>query len=272
VTTPGGSASAEGASPAPRPRASLAGKAALVTGASRGIGRAIALQLARQGAFVVVHYSRSGQAAQALVETIAGEGGRAAAVCVDLAADDAAQALRQACADALEAHTGVAALDILINNAGVFHRGTIETVTPAQFDETLRVNLRTPFFLIQHCLDLLRDGGRIVNISSMGTRVAYPAMAAYAPAKAGMQALTLLLAAHLGPRGITVNAVLPGLTVTDMNPVQAGTPAGEQAIATIALRRLGQPADIARVVGWLASDDAGWVTGQCIEASGGQRL
>ena len=261
-----------GADADPQAAPSLAGRTALVTGASRGIGRAIALRLARQGAFVVAHYSRSGDAARALVEEISRAGGRAAAVQADLAAADAAGTLQRACAEALHTALGDAGLDILVNNAGVYHRGAIEDVTPAQFDETLRVNLRTPFFLIQRCLETLRDGGRIINVSSMGTRAAYPAMASYAPAKAGMQALTLLLAAHLGPRGITVNAVLPGLTVTDMNPVAADSPAAAQAIATIALRRLGQPDDIARVVGWLASDDASWVTGQCIEASGGQRL
>jgi NAD(P)-dependent dehydrogenase (short-subunit alcohol dehydrogenase family) len=136
----------------------------------------------------------------------------------------------------------------------------------------LQVNLKAPFFLIQGAIPRLRDGGRIINISSMGTRAAYPGMAAYAPAKAGLEALGVLLAAELGPRGITVNAVLPGATATDMNP-RARDPAQAAAIAgTVALRRVGQPEDIAAIVLFLASAAGGWVTGQRIDASGGQRL
>jgi NAD(P)-dependent dehydrogenase (short-subunit alcohol dehydrogenase family) len=118
----------------------------------------------------------------------------------------------------------------------------------------------------------LRDGGRIVNVSSMGTRVAYPEMAAYSPAKAGLEALTLLLAPHFGPRGITVNAVLPGATATDMNPAAQDPVRSQQLAQTIALKRVGQPEDIADIIAFLVSDAGRWVTGQRIDASGGQRI
>ena len=250
----------------------LEGRVALVTGASRGIGRAIALRLAACGALVAVHYGRSPEAALEVVRDIERGGGHAFAVGADLAAADGVGALLAGMDAELAARRGSPAFDILVNNAGVFHRGTVEDITVEQFDHTLQVNLKAPFFLIQRCLGRLRDGGRIVNVSSMGTRAAYPAMAVYSPSKAALESLTILLAAHLGPRRITVNAVLPGLTVTDMNPVDPATAAGAQAVASIALGRLGQPDDIASVVAFLASDQAAWVTAQRIEASGGQRL
>ncbi len=250
----------------------LSGKVALVTGASRGIGRAIALALAREGAFVLVHGRQPSAEATAVVSEIESSGGAAAAVFADLQGDDGPTTLLQQTDTLLTQRRGDTGLDILVNNAGVIRRETIESVTHAEFDRTLGVNLRAPFFLIQQSLSRLRDGGRIINISSMGARAAFPSMAAYAPAKAGIEALTRLLAVQLGPRGITVNAVSPGLTDTAMNRVKLGTPAAEQVIATIALGRIGQPADIADVVGFVASDDARWVTGQCIEVSGGQSL
>jgi NAD(P)-dependent dehydrogenase (short-subunit alcohol dehydrogenase family) len=252
--------------------ASLSGKVALVTGASRGIGRAIAHKLAADGAFVLVHGRKPGGEPDVVAQEIKASGGLAACVYAELLADDGPEKLQQQVDTTLLQALGDPAIDVLVNNAGVIRREPIESVTRAEFDRTLGVNLRAPFFLIQQLLPRLRDGGRIVNVSSMATRVAYPTMAAYAPAKAGVEALTRLLAVHLGPRRITVNAVAPGLTDTAMNPLQPGTPAAQQAIATIALGRLGQPADIADVVAFLASEQARWVTGQCIEVSGGQRL
>jgi len=250
----------------------LEGRIALVTGASRGIGRAIARRLAACGALVAVHYARSPESAREVVRDIERDGGQAFPVAADLAAGDGVDTLLAALDAELAARRGSPAFDILVNNAGVFHRGAIEDITPEQFDHTLQVNLKAPFFLIQRSLSRLRDGGRIVNVSSMGTRAAYPAMAAYSPSKAALESLTVLLAAHLGPRRITVNAVSPGLTVTDMNPMDPATEAGARAVASVALGRLGQPDDIASVVAFLASDQAAWVTAQRIEASGGQRL
>jgi len=251
---------------------SLAGKTALVTGGSRGIGRAIALALGRRGAHVAVHYNAAREAADEVVSLIRDAGGRAWTLQADLASSDAAEILAGALRHTLQQHTGADALDILVNNAGVGLRARLADVKPDDFDRVLQVNLKTPFFLIQHCLPFLRDGGRIVNISSMGTRAAYPEMSVYAPAKAGLEALTLLLASDLGARGITVNAVLPGATATDMN-TRARDPDISRAIAqTIALRRVGQPEDIADIVAFLASNEGRWVTGQSIDATGGQRL
>lgn len=252
--------------------ARLDGKVALVTGASQGIGSAIARALARDGAFVAIHANHSTAAAEDLTREIEAAGGRAAVVQADLSVDDGPRQLIERLDTLLRDRLNTRGLDILVNNAGVIKREPIEDVTHAQFDLTMAVNLKAPFFLIQQALPRLRDHGRIINISSMSTRVAYPAMAAYAPAKAGLEALTRLLAAHLGQRGITVNAVAPGLTDTAMNPLEKGSIAASQAVASIALHRLGQPADIAEVVAFLASDEARWVTAQCIEVSGGQRL
>lgn len=251
---------------------SLAGKTALVTGGSRGIGRAIALALGRRGAHVAVHYNAARDAADEVVALIRDAGGRAWTLQADLASSDAAAILAEALRHTVQQHTGADGLDILVNNAGVGLRARLADVKPDDFDRVLQVNLKTPFFLIQHCLPFLRDGGRIVNISSMGTRAAYPEMSVYAPAKAGLEALTLLLASDLGPRGITVNAVLPGATATDMN-TRARDPDIRRAIAqTIALGRVGQPEDIADIVAFLASHEGRWVTGQSIDATGGQRL
>ncbi len=250
----------------------LTGKIALVTGASRGIGRAIALRLAAEDAMVVVHYNASAQQAEAVAAEIVEAGGRAFTLKADLSDRGGATALTQSLSSELSRLFGVPAFDILVNNAGVGMRATIENVTEDDFDRILLVNLRTPFFLIKSLLPHLKDGGRIINVSSMGVRAAYPDMAAYAPAKAGLEALTQLLAAHVGHRGITVNSVRPGATATDMNKRASDPELGRRIAETIALRRVGQPDDIARVVAFLASADGGWVTGQQIDASGGQRL
>lgn len=253
--------------------APLAGRVALVTGASRGIGRAIALRLAAGGAAVVVHYAAAGAAAEAVVAEIRDAGGRAFAFQADLAEPEALRRFHDRLAPLQRQHWGSEALDILVNNAGVGSgRQTIEQVSEAEFDRLLQVNLRAPFFLIQGALPRLKEGGRIINISSMGTRAAFPGMAAYAPAKAGLEALTRLLAQQLGARGITVNAVLPGATATDMNPAARDPEQSRVTAQGIALGRVGTPQDIAGVVAFLASPEGGWVTGQSIDASGGQRL
>lgn len=251
---------------------SLTGKTALVTGASRGIGRAIAQALGRRGAHVAVHYNAAGDAAEEVAGLIRAAGGQAWTLRADLAAPEAASDLARDLRQTLLDRNGDAGLDILVNNAGVGLRALLADVTPKDFDRVLQVNLKSPFFLIQHCLPFLRDNGRIINVSSMGTRAAYPEMSVYAPAKAGLEALSLLLAAELGARGITVNAVLPGATSTDLNP-RARDPEISQVIAkTIALGRVGQPEDIADIVAFLASHEGRWITGQRIDATGGQRL
>jgi 3-oxoacyl-[acyl-carrier protein] reductase len=250
----------------------LSGKIALVTGASRGIGQAIARRLAADGAVVAVHYHLAADAARTTVAEIAAAGGKAFALQADLSERGGAAGLAGTFIAELTQRYGRGEFDILVNNAGVGKRATIEDISEADFAQVLQTNLQSPFFLIKALLPHLRDGGRIINISSMGTRAAYPAMAAYAPAKAGLEALSRLLAVHLGGRRITVNAVMPGATATDMNAVARDPVASRPVAATIALGRVGQPVDIAGVVAFLASDDGGWVTGQTIDASGGQRL
>lgn len=251
----------------------MKGKVAVVTGASRGIGRAIASALSSQGADVVVHYGARADAAEGVVHDIATRGGRAVAFRADLSDPDAVRGFWPALEPLMNRAFGTARPDVLVNNAGLGGgMRTIDHIDETELDRMLQVNLKAPFFLIQQAIPRLNDGGRIVNISSMGVRSAYPGMAAYAPTKAGMEALTLLLAAQLGPRGITVNAVRPGATVTDMNP-RARDPDQAAALAqTIALRRVGQPEDVAAVVAFLASEAGRWVTGQVLDASGGQRI
>jgi 3-oxoacyl-[acyl-carrier protein] reductase len=250
----------------------LIGKIALVTGASRGIGHAIARRLAADGATVAVHFHTAVDAANANVADIIAAGGRAFAIRADLSVGGGAALLAKNFTAELTARYGRPSFDILVNNAGLGKRAVIEDITEDDFDLLLQTNLKSPFFLIKALLPHLRDGGRIVNISSMGTRAAYPSMAAYAPAKAGLEALSRLLAVHVGGRQITVNSVMPGATATDMNTV-ARDPIASRAVAeTIALGRVGQPDDIAKVVAFLASEEGGWVTGQQIDASGGQRL
>jgi NAD(P)-dependent dehydrogenase (short-subunit alcohol dehydrogenase family) len=250
----------------------LSGKIALVTGASRGIGEAIARRLASDGAIVAVHYHSAVGAASTVVAEIVAAGGTAFAVQADLSERGGAAALVESFIAKLKIRYGKPDFDILVNNAGISKPATIEDVTEDDFDLLLQTNLKSPFFLIKALLPHLRVGGRILNISSMGTRAGYPTMAAYAPAKAGLEALTRLLAVHLGGRQITVNSVRPGTTATDMNAA-ARDPVKSRAVAeTIALGRVGQPTDIAHVVAFLASEDGGWVTGQQIDASGGQYL
>ncbi|MGW2465276.1 SDR family oxidoreductase, partial [Streptomyces sp. NPDC001761] len=163
-------------------------------------------------------------------------------------------------------------LDILVNNAGITVPRRIADVTEADYDRVFAINTKAPFFIVQRGLDRLRDGGRIINISSVATRVAFPAIVSYTMTKAALDYLTLALAQELGPRGITVNAVAPGYTETEINPTLAVPEIRRRYSEASAFSRLGQPVDIADVVSFVASDDARWVTGQWIDASGGAHL
>jgi 3-oxoacyl-[acyl-carrier protein] reductase len=246
----------------------LTGKTALVTGASRGIGRAIAVRLAADGARVAVHYGSNEAAAKATVATIEQAGGLAFSIRAQLGVDSDVDTLLAG----LDAELGGAPLDILINNAGILDSTPLEQVTPEVFDRSYEVNVRAPFFIIQRALPLLRDGGRIINLSSAVTRIASP-FTHYAMNKGAIEALSHTLAQALGPRGITVNTVAPGVIDTDMGAWMHSSAEVEAAIvSTTALGRVGQPADVADVVAFLASHDARWVTGVTIEASGGQWL
>ncbi len=250
----------------------LAGLTALVTGSSRGIGRATAERLAADGALVAVHYSVRGDAAAEVVEGIAAKGGKAFAVQAELgAAGDVDRLFNGLEAGLKEHNSGDVRLDILVNNAGVMGGVPPEETTPEQFDRLMSVNAKAPFFIIQRALTLMPDGGRIINISSGLTKVANPGELAYAVSKGALEMLALHLARHLGPRNITVNSVAPGITRND-NPVFGIPEAVEQMARLSAFGRVGEPADVADVVAFLASPDGRWVTGAFLDATGGTLL
>ncbi|WP_265447219.1 SDR family oxidoreductase [Flexivirga meconopsidis] len=247
----------------------LSGKTALVTGAGRGIGRAIALRLGRDGARVIVHYGSSGNSAAQTVAQICDSGGAAVAIQAELGVDGDAERLWSA----YDKHAD--GVDIIVSNAGVLGgRIPFAEVTEQIYDEIFAVNTRAPFFVLQHGLSRLRDGGRIVNVSTRFTHGArVPELAAYAMSKAAIDSLTATLAKELGPRGITVNAVGPGATATDMNAARLSSEQGRAEMAALSpLARIAQPEDVADIVAFLASDDARWVTGQWVDASGGSML
>jgi 3-oxoacyl-[acyl-carrier protein] reductase len=236
-------------------------KHAIVTGGSRGIGRAVALALGRAGAAVTVNYRSDADAARAVVDALAGLGVRGHAVQADIT--DPAQA-RRLLADAQDA---LGTPDVLVLNAGVPGFGAVDDVTDAEFDRVFAAPLRGMFALLQEGARRLSDGGRIVVVSSGAAVSPGPGGALYGAAKGAADYWTAVLAKELGPRGITVNSVMPGLTDTDGMILPK-----EQADAMVAatpLGRLGRPDDVAAVVAFLASDDARWVTGQRFAASGG---
>jgi NAD(P)-dependent dehydrogenase (short-subunit alcohol dehydrogenase family) len=244
----------------------LAGKTALVTGASRGIGRAIALRLAADGARVAVHYGTNETAAKQTVADIESGGGQAFAIGTELGVPGDAAALWAA----FDRHAD--GLDILVNNAGIGLYGQIGEIDEEGYARVFAVNARAPFFIVQQGLGRLRDGGRIVNVSSGVTRIASPATVAYSMTKGALEVLTHTLAQELGPRGITVNSVAPGIVTTDVNPWLDDPEAREQAGTYSTFGRVGEPADIADIVAFVASADARWVTGQNIDATGGSFL
>ncbi|ANB04316.1 short-chain dehydrogenase [Streptomyces ambofaciens] len=248
------------------------GKTALVTGGSRGIGRAVSRRLAREGALVAVHYGHDLTAAERTVKEIEADGGRAFPVHAELGVPGDADTLWSAFDRALAEQDAPTGLDILVNNAGITVPCGIADVTEADYDRVFAVNTKAPFFIIQRGLDRLRDGGRIVNISSVATRVAFPPIVSYTMTKAALDYLTLALAQELGPRGITVNAVAPGYTETEINPTLAVPEIRRRYSEASTFGRLGDPVDIADVVSFVAGDDARWVTGQWIDASGGAHL
>lgn len=236
---------------------SLEGKQALVTGASRGIGRAIALGLAAQGARVGVHFAEQAELARQTAE-LCGRG----AYC--LQADfRQPQSIEHLTSQLLDRLPG-GMLDILVHNAGLTRVCGFASTRSEEFDELLGVNLRAPFFLTQALLPHLAPGGRVVMISSVAARLAYPSECVYALTKAALEALVRQLAPLLGPRQITVNAVAPGFIRSDMTPEVA-----QEALWQQAVPRVGVPEDVAQVVVFLAGASSGWISGQVLEASGG---
>jgi 3-oxoacyl-[acyl-carrier protein] reductase len=250
----------------------LSGKIAVVTGASRGLGRAAALRLAQDGALVVVHFNRDRERANAVVDAIRGSGGQALAIQAELGSLPAITRFYEQLDVGLRELTDLRALDILVNNAGVVESMDFEATDEAAFDRLFDVNVKGTFFMTQGALPRMRSGGRIINISSVASRTHFPEIAAYASSKGAVNTLTIHWAAALGPRGITVNAVSPGVIDTDMS-TWVRTSSGEAiALGMQALARIGQPNDIADVVAFLASPDSRWVTGAYLEVSGGMRL
>jgi len=245
----------------------LAGRVAIVTGASRGIGRAIAERLAADGATVVVNHRQSAAQADEVVAGIKRRGGRAVAIRADVSR---VTEIRRLFA---ETHTRFGRIDVLVNNAArALHRPLAET-TEAEFDDVFALNTRGPFFAMQEAARVLQHGGRIVNVSSGATTVGFANQSAYCGSKAALEQLTLVCANELGPRGITVNALLVGPTETEMfDGLLAEVPEfRSMLVQRTPMGRIGQPADMAAVVAFLASDDAGWVTGQGIRVDGGAR-
>jgi 3-oxoacyl-[acyl-carrier protein] reductase len=245
----------------------LSGKTALVTGASRGIGRASALALAKAGARVLVHYSNSEKEAGAVVVEIRAIGGRVDAIAANLAAPDGPHKL----AARVLAVVGDR-LDILVANAGVSKAATIEDTTVADFDNLYAVNLRAQYFLIQQLLPIMGKGSSIIFLSSLAAHAAVGALSAYATTKGGIDTLVKHFALVLGEKGIRVNAIAPGVVETDMSNFTKTDEGRNFTLGIQALKRLAQPDDIAGVVAFLASDDAGWITGDTIHADGGSKL
>src|SRR6267154_2573451 len=249
-------------------------KTALVTGASRGIGRATALALARSGAHVLVHYGRSTQEAESLVAEIQTKGGRADAISADLGTPDGALLL----AKQVRSIVGDR-LDVLVLNAGISKAARIADYTVEDFDSLFATNVRGPFFLVQQLLPVLGEGSNIVVISSLGARsvvgksgLENPSIHAYASTKGALETLVKNWAAILGPRGIRVNAVAPGVIDTDMSNFMKTEAGREVALGMQALERLGKPEDVADVVAFMASDRSRWITGATIPVDGGSKL
>ncbi|GAB2670441.1 SDR family oxidoreductase [Kribbella swartbergensis] len=256
-------------------RTDLSGAVALVTGASRGIGRAIAERLGAAGAEVAIHYNRDKEGATETLARIGrrdrgsrepGGAGRGFLIGAELGVPgDVDEVFRQ-----LEAGLAGRPLDILVNNAAAPPAGPIETDSPEQFDRLVAVNVRAPYFLIQRVLPIMRDGGRIISVSSVATRMANPTQTSFAMTKGALETMTLTLAQSLGARGITVNAVAPGATRTEANAAVFETPGLTEAITALTAQgRLGRAEDVADVVSFLASGNARWITGQILDASGG---
>lgn len=238
---------------------SLSGKVAIVTGSSRGIGRAIAERLAADGAAVVVNYVRGEQAAQEVVSAIRQRGGQAAAIHADVSQPAEVRRLFA------EARGAFGSLDIVVANAGVAVVKSIAESTEEEFDHVFGANAKGVFFTLQEAARQVRDGGRIVVVSTGGTRMLMTGTGLYLGSKGAAEQFVRVLSRELGPRNITVNALSPGFTDTDLLPDRdRAVAAGMSPFA-----RIGEPAEVASVAAFLASDDARWVTGQNIGAGGG---
>lgn len=240
-----------------------ASRSAIVTGASRGIGAAVAVRLARDGIAVAVNFSSDPAPAEALADKIRQAGGRATAVKADVSSSSAVKAMF----DKVEAEFG--GVDIVVNNAAIMKLSNIADADDALFDRQIAVNLKGVFNGLREAAKRIRDGGRIINFSSSVVGLYQPTYGLYAATKAGVEAMTHILAKELRGRNITVNAIAPGPTQTDLF-LQGKSPEDIDRMAKMApLERLGEPEDIANAVAFLVSSDAAWINGQTIRANGG---
>lgn len=248
-------------------------KVALVTGASRGLGQAIALRLAKDGMMVAVHYGKNQAAAEEVVAKIESLGGEAFAIQAEVSQLTSIKAMYEQLDAQLTQRTGTARFDVLVNNAGTAIAKPIEEWTEEEFDYQFDLNVKGTFFMTQMAIPRMNDNGSIINLGTGLTRFSYPVYAVYAASKGAVNVLTQYLAVVLGERGITVNTIAPGAIDTDLNAGWLRSEEGRsQSIATSAIKRIGMPDDIADVASFLASNDSRWVTGQRIEASGGAHL
>jgi 3-oxoacyl-[acyl-carrier protein] reductase len=245
----------------------LKGKTALVTGASRGIGRATALALGKAGAQVLVHYATGRAEAQAVADEIRGAGARSEVIGVDLSAADGAHRL------ALEVRRIVGdRLDVLVANAGAAKSARIEDLTVADFDRLFAINVRAPYFLVQQLLPILGEGSSIVFTSSLAAHASVGALSAYGATKGAIDTLVKHFATALGERGIRVNAVAPGVVATDMSSFTKTDAGRDFTLSIQALKRLAQPDDIGDVIAFLASKESRWINGDTIRIDGGSKL
>ena len=251
----------------------LKGKVAVVTGGSRGIGRAIAERLAEDGALVCVNYRGNAEAAAEAVKEIEAAGGEAFALQADVGSVPEIGRFFEDLDAELIRRRGDRGFDILVNNAGIADVGPWGSTTEAQFDRVFATNVKGPFFVVQQGASRLRDGGRLINVSSNLSRHPMAIALAYCMTKAAVDNFTQGLAGDFGKRGITVNTLAPGLTSTDLNAAHRAQPGMEERFSAMtALGRIGKVEDIASAAAFLASPDSGWVTGMYLEASGGLGL
>ena len=246
---------------------SLSEKTALVTGASRGIGRACALALGNAGAQVLVHYAHAEENADAVVAEIRLLGGRAEKLAADLVLKDGSHQLAKQVRDIVGER-----LDILVANAGISRSSPIEQTTVEDFDKLYAVNVRAPYFLVQQLLPIMHEGSSITLISSLAAHAAVGNLSAYAATKGAVATMVKHFAAALGPKGIRVNAVAPGVVETEMSSFTKTEAGREATLGMQAIKRIARPDDIGGVVAFLASEEARWVTGDTIRVDGGSKL